>query len=162
MRRNHSGFTLLEIMVVVMLIALTVTLVGVNLSRDLDQVANLEAQRFAKLLAHVRDESVLTGKIYAIEVNEQDKTYHFLESPGDWSPVTHDDILRQRHFPEYLSVRFDLLQRENPDAKSLLIVQGDDEITPFNLVLTGDKYLHIVALDEAFNVSVERVEKDES
>lgn len=162
MTRNHSGFTLLEIMVVVMLIALTVTLVGVNLGRDLDQVANLEAQRFAKLLAHVRDESVLTGKIYAIEVNEQDKTYHFLESPEKWARVTQDDVLRQRHFPEYLSIRFDILQRDNADDKNLLIVQGDDEITPFKLVLTGDKYLHVVALDESLNVSVEQVGKDES
>ena len=160
MHRNHRGFTLLEIMVVVVLIALTVTLVGVNLGRDLDQVANLEAQRFAKLLDHVRAESVLTGKIYAVEVNEQDKTYHFLESPEKWARVTQDDILRQRYFPEYLSIRFDILQRENSDS-GMLIVQGDAEITPFKLVVTGDKYLHVVALDEAFNVSVEQVERDE-
>ena len=67
---DQGGFTLLEIMVVVVLIALTVTLVGMNLGRDTDQIAQLEATRFARLLSQVRDESVLTGKSYAIELNE--------------------------------------------------------------------------------------------
>ena len=69
----QSGFTLLEIMVVVVLISLTVTLVSINLDRDLDQIAHREAVRFARLLEHVREESILTGKVYAIDENKKDK-----------------------------------------------------------------------------------------
>ena len=99
----QRGFTLLEIMVVVVLIALTVTLVGLNLNRDLDQIAGLEAERFAKLLEHLRYESVLTGKSYAIEVDEQKKIYRFLESSDKWLPIKNDDLLRPRKIPDFLT-----------------------------------------------------------
>lgn len=156
----QRGFTLLEIMVVVVLIALTVTLVGLNLNRDLDQIASLEAERFAKLLEHLRDESVLTGKSYAIEVDEQKNVYRFLESADKWLPVKNDDLLRPRRFPEYLSVKMDVFQKGEDDSSEYLIVQGLGEITPFQLVVAGEEYLHIVKLDDSFNVMVEQVDPD--
>lgn len=155
---SQRGFTLLEVMVVVVLIALTVTLVGLNLNRDLDQIAGLEANRFAKLLEHLRDESVLTGKSYAIEVDEQKKTYRFLESSEKWLPVKDDDLLRPRSFPEYLAVEMDVFRKAEDGSAGLLIVQGLGEITPFQLSVSGDEYLHIVRLDDAFNVTVEQVD----
>ena len=155
---DQRGFTLLEIMVVVVLIALTVTLVGLNLNRDLDQIAGLEADRFAKLLEHLRDESVLTGKSYAIEVDEQKKIYRFLESSEKWLPVKDDDLLRPRRFPEYLTVKMDVFRKGENESTELLIVQGLGEITPFQLAVSGDEYLYIVKLDDSFNVTVERVD----
>lgn len=158
----QAGFTLLEIMVVVILISLTVTLVSINLDRDLDQVARQEALRFAKLLEHVREESILTGKIYAIQVDENDKTYRFMESGEEWTPVKGDDLLRKRLFPEYLSVRFDALQVQEEGEAALLIVQGLGDVTPFELVVSGDDFLHVVKLDDDFNVVVDKVARDES
>jgi len=157
---GQGGFTLLEIMVVVVLIALTVTLVGLNLDRDLDRVAGLEANRFAKLLEHVRDESILTGKSYAIEVNETKKSYRFLESPDRWVPVENDDLLRPRKIPEYLSVEIEVYQKEGNNSTGLLVIQGLGEVTPFRLVVSGDRYLHIVSLDDSSNVLVEQVDRD--
>jgi len=157
---GQRGFTLLEIMVVVVLIALTVTLVGLNLNRDLDQIAGLEADRFAKLLDYLRDESVLTGKSYAIEVDEQKKIYRFLESSDKWLPVKNDDLLRPRSFPEFLSVELDVFQKRENDSNGLLIVQGLGEITPFRLIVSGDEYQYIVELDDSFNVVVDQVDPD--
>lgn len=159
-RHGAQGFSLLEIMVVVVLIALTVTLVELNLNRDLDRVAQLEARRFAKLVEHARDESVLSGKVYAVEVDERRKSYLFLESPSRWTPVRGDDILRERYFPEYLSVRFDLLQSAGEAGRKLLILAGTGDMTPFQLVVTGDRFLHMVKLDDAANLMVDRVERD--
>ena len=146
-------------MVVVILIALTVSLIGVNLGRDLDQIAELEANRFARLVEHVRDESILSGEVYAIEVDEKRKAYQFLQASRQWLPVTKDDVLRPRHFPEYLSVRFDLLQRRETDERALLVVQGIGGITPFRLTVEGNKFIHVVGLDESLNIKVDRVNK---
>jgi len=184
---RQTGFTLLEIMVVVILISITVTLVSINLDRDLDQVARQEARRFAKLLEHLREESILTGKVYAIEIDEQNKSYRFLEpgqksssakdeeESGDekkttrsgdsgfkWTPVNGDDLFRKRLFPEYLSVRFDALQGTNEGTESLLIVHGLGDVTPFQLSVAGDNYLHVVKLDDNFNVIVDQVVRDDT
>ena len=149
-------------MIVVILIALTVSLIGVNLGPDLDQVAELEANRFAKLVEHLRDESILTGKVYAIEVDEKRKTYQFLQAPPQWRSVSKDDILRPRHFPDYLSVHFDILQRRETDQRVLLVVEGLGEITPFRLSVEGDRFTHVVTLDDALNIKVNQVNKDAS
>ncbi|MDJ0956069.1 MAG: prepilin-type N-terminal cleavage/methylation domain-containing protein [Arenicellales bacterium] len=160
--KNQRGFTLLEIMVVVILVVLTVSLIGVNLGRDLDQIAQLEASRFARLVEHVRDQSILSGEVYAIEVDDRRKTYQFLQASRQWHPVTKDDVLRPRYFPDYLSVRFDILQRSETDQRMLLVVQGLGEITPFRLSVEGDKFVHVVTLDDSLNVKVDRVNRDAS
>ncbi|MFC1681504.1 Tfp pilus assembly protein FimT/FimU [Pseudomonadota bacterium] len=159
-RVHQKGFTLLEIMVVVILISITVTLVSINLDRDLDQVAHQEALRFAKLLEHVREESILTGKSYAVEIDENKKSYRFMESADGWKPVKGDDLLRKRLFPEFLSVKFDALQGSAESDGGRVIVQGLGDVTPFQLVVSGDNYLHVVKLDDAFNVIVDRVARD--
>lgn len=158
---RQRGFTLLEIMVVVVLIALTVTMVGLNLDRDVDQVAQLEARRFAKLLSHLQDESILSGKAYAIAVDEQDKKYSFLESPGEWTPVVGDDVLRDRYFPDYLRVRFEVLQSPPDDRSGLLIVESSGDITPFELIVFGERYRQIVTLDDTLDVKIRQVGRDE-
>ena len=146
---------------VVVLIALTVSLVGLNLDRDADQVAQLEARRFAQLLSHVQDESILSGKAYAIAVDEQEKKYSFLESPGEWSPVVGDDILRDRYFPDYLRVRFQILQSPPEDRSGLLIVDASGEVTPFELVVFGARYQQVVTLDDTLQVTIQQVGVDE-
>lgn len=148
-------------MVVVVLIALTVSLVGLTFDRDVDQVAALEARRFAQLIEHIRDESILSGKIYAIEVDEQAKTYGFLESAGEWAPVRQDDILRQRRFPEYLTIRFEVLQTGDEGSQSLLVVQSSGEITPFQLTVAGEKFINVVSLDDSLDILVNQVSRDE-
>lgn len=158
-RWRQQGFTLLEIMVVVILIVLTVSLVGVNLGRDLDQVAELEARRFARLVEHVRDDSILSGRVYAIEVDEARRSYRFLEADGEWKSVTRDDVLRQRHFPEYLPVRFEVPEQAIA-SRGLLVIQGLGEITPFRLAVGGEKYWHVVFLDDSLNVRIDRTPKD--
>jgi general secretion pathway protein H len=160
--QRQFGFTLLEIMVVVVLIALTVSLVSLNLDRDIDRVAHHEALRFAKLVEHLREESILTGKSYAVEVNEERRSYRFLETEEKWVPVKNDDLLRRRYFPEYLSVRFDTLQGQSEDDNGLLVVEGLGNVTPFQLVVSGDDFLHVVKLDDAYNVIVDQVARDET
>jgi hypothetical protein len=54
----------------------------------------------------------------------------------------------------------DIFQKGEDDSSEFLIVQGLGEITPFQLVVTGGEYLHIVKLDDSFNVMVEQVDPD--
>ena len=85
-----------------------------------------------------------------------------MEAGEEWTPVSNDDLLRKRLFPEYLSIKFDALQGVGGDGPGLLIVQGFGDVTPFQLVVSGDNYLHVVKLDDAFNVIVEQVARDDS
>ena len=152
----QRGFTLLEIMVVVVLIGLGVTLITLNLERDVDQVADLEARRFASLIEYLRDESILTGRLYAVEVDEAEKRYQFLIYDKEWVTVNRDDVLRQRVIPEYLGLRFSAPD----DLKNRLVVDSLGELTEFELTILGDETDYIVTLDDAQNIEVQRKKRE--
>lgn len=142
---QQSGFTLVEIMVVVVLIALSATFAVVNLQRDADQIAELEARRFAQLIKQVREESILSGRRYAVAINDKDNTYRFLIHRNEWMPVEHDELLRPRRFPSDLKVSFTLPGA--PTGQELLIVDEIGEMTAFELALSGASNRYIVSLD---------------
>ena len=154
------GFSLLEIMVVVLLIGLTVTLVSLSLQHDADRLAELEARRFVALLEHVREESILTGRAIGIEVDEAEGRLRFL-APGEaWSPIEQDDVLHPRRFAETVTVRLDLLEQDAAGADvaspRVIVVEAVGEISPFVLTLVGDADAFVVSMDEDQNLAIER------
>jgi len=99
-RRNAApparGFTLIEILVVMVLIAITVSLASVKFHRDDRQVLRDEALKLAALLAHARDEAILTGA--PIGWQAVDSGYRFVRRSLDrrWEEMGGDDTLRSR------------------------------------------------------------------
>ena len=182
--RRCQGFTLIEIMLVVLLISITVTLVTVNLQRDPDQIAEQEAKRFMALVEHVRGESVLTGRTIGIAVEANDNTYSFMRPGGTWSPISDDDILRTRYVPEYLNVEVDIQaqagsdddqnddgeddeesneedKKEKPPPK-YIIVSSIGDITPFVFTVSGDDLSYRVSLQDGQNLAFEEAANDAS
>lgn len=152
MRNGQNGFTLLEIMVVVVLIAISATFAVINLERDADRIAELEARRFARLIEHARDESILSGRPYALQVDPVDRSYTFLQYQQQWSEVENDDVFRHRSFPEDLEIAFET--PDVPGSGNLLVIEGLGVIMPFVLTIRGESSSYKVSIDEAQNVIV--------
>ncbi len=150
--KRNAGFTLIEVLVVVALLGLIVTLLVVNIERDLDQTAELEAKRFRALIEHARDESLLSGRPYAVQFDEAERSYRFLIPGEPWQVVTNDDVLRKRQLPEGIALRLDV--READAGGQLLVVDGLGSITPFVLVVSGDSKEYLVTIDAAQNVQL--------
>lgn len=139
-------------MVVVVLIAITATFAVVNLQRDVNQIAELEARRFAQLIEQARDESILSGRPYAVEVTPDDNSYRFLVHRSGWVAVEDDDIFRPRRIPPDLTVSF--ATQGAPDTQNLLVIDGLGEISAFELSLRGDTRGYTVRLDDNRQVVV--------
>lgn len=151
-RTGQRGFSLLEIIVVVVLIAISVSYVLVRLERDPDAVAELEAKRFASLVAQARDESILSGRPYAVEVDSKLRAYTFLQHGEEWAPVTDDEVFRARRVPSDLDIALNVL--DGPESSGLLLIEGLGEISPFELKIGGDERVYTVSIDESQNLSV--------
>ena len=141
-------------MVVVLLIGVSVTVIVVNLERDIDQVAEQEARRFATLVEHLRDESILTGRLHGIEIDEPERRYQFLRFDKEWLPVEQDDSFRPRVIPDYLDVQLNAGQEQ--DGNTLVVVDALGEIQPFFVTIIGRDFEYVVNVNSRQNVEVER------
>jgi general secretion pathway protein H len=96
-RRAARGFTLVELMIVMVIIGITLGLVSLNAIPSPQQHLQNEAQRLALLLQLARDEAIVRNRLVAFEANGE--RYRFLvRNETRWDPVVGDDLLRERAF----------------------------------------------------------------
>ena len=99
-----SGFTLIEILVVLLVIGISIALVGVNLHRDPKQELREQSQRLALLLQAARSEAITSGKSLAWIA--QPPNYGFYTRDGDrkWTVAMTDDPFGPGVFPGQVSL----------------------------------------------------------
>lgn len=144
----EGGFTLIEIIVVVAIIGTMVAVIGVSMSRDADRLARFEAERFHLIVNEVRDEAILAGADFFLEVDERTNSYVFIRAfaRGDES----DDLglLRRRHLETGVTLRWKILDEindEEPPTRVLISSLGD--IAPFRTLFVGDELSFEVYVD---------------
>ena len=110
------GFTLLELLVVIVLAGIIMGMVSFNAMPSEHQLLQNEAQRIALLLQLARDEAIVRNRPIAFEADSEG--YHFLVREDEqWQPITDDDLLREREFkhpPVGLSINLPLAQQSVP------------------------------------------------
>jgi general secretion pathway protein H len=149
MRRLQHGFTLLELMVVVVLIGIILTFVvrSVGDGGRSDHIKR-EVQRISALIELVGEESVLKSSVIGLRFEEQG--YAFMRfGDSKWVDIEQDDLLKPHQFDEAMelellvegfSVDFDRLTQRAGDEdeavqKPQVVFLPSGERTPFELAL---------------------------
>ena len=149
------GFTLVEVLVVVVIIAILVALVAVQLSPDARQSLREEGTRLAALLAHARDEAIVTGAPLAWQ--HTDAGYRFLQRGPDrtWQPVDQDASLRVRVLPTGVSVAGIETPATANGGNSMIVLSPTGIADPFRITLALGEHRVQVASDGVTSPSVE-------
>ena len=95
----------------VFLIGLISGLVVLNIGQDDEDIARLEARRFAALVEHLQDESIIAGVPMGVVMSTIDNRYDFWELVDTWERVETVDVLREREVPSDVSLGMVLLQQ---------------------------------------------------
>ena len=96
-RRPAGGFTLVEIMVVMVIIGITLGMVSLNVVPSPRQELQKDAQRLALLLQLARDEAIVRNRLVTFEATPE--RYRFLgRNETRWDLINGDEMLREREF----------------------------------------------------------------
>jgi len=105
-KKRSQGFTLIEILVVVIIISVSIGLVVVNItSGSAEQVAKEETIRLQQLLKFAHEQSVIRAEEYGIRFYTTG--YRFMKHNAEddsWIDLTQDKLLRSRVLPEPLEL----------------------------------------------------------
>lgn len=125
-----SGFTLLELLVVIVIIGIvsSFALLSTGLVSH-DQPINKESQRLLALLQMASEESVLKSEELGLMVSTDG--YHFVRyDQNAWQPMD-DDLFRERSLPDHLTLNLVLEGRpivlDDPAADSDTKAKSDTE-----------------------------------
>ncbi len=151
MPRSCKGFTLLELMVVLLIIGITLTFITFSVSTREDEIG-MEARRLAALINLAKDEAILNTKEYGWSFTENE--YGFVQFVEDgWEELEDDEVLRRRKLPDGVSFEvylegervaqedFSLTENEEMQPPRIYLLSSG-EYTPFSIVL-ADQYSDI-------------------
>jgi general secretion pathway protein H len=143
---KRHGFTLLELLVVLVIVGMTLGAVVLNVNPGQRQLLYNEAQRIAQLMQLARDEAIVRNQAIAFETDST--RYRFLiREANEWRPLLGDELLRERSYRiAPLSLRLDpvITNSQGP----LRIVFGREPVDkPFSLSLTTDVHRVVVRAD---------------
>ncbi|QNM97699.1 GspH/FimT family pseudopilin [Chitinimonas koreensis] len=137
--RRTAGFTLLEILVVLVIIAIIVTLAAVRFGPSDGDLLQRESERLSLLLESARDEAIAGGAMLAFGLDGQGYRFWSQDAQGQWQVIENNDALRPRALPEQVQVETMQvnLQPLARDGRILFAPTGVN--APFELLLrAGD------------------------
>ena len=109
---QQHGFTLLELLVVVVIVAILFTYTTLAIRSDsAEDLIKKEAFRLERLIQLALEEAILRGEEYAIEIHLDG--YRFLRfTETQWLPLSNDKILGARELPLDMELEMSLEDTE--------------------------------------------------
>lgn len=137
--RQQTGFTLLELLVVMLLLAIIAGMVGVNLMRDPATTVREEAQRLGLLLQTAQEEAILQGTLYAISMEPARYQFLHLDDEGVMKNIDSDTLLGPRELPDDVKIVSVLIDGAVSDQeKTGFIITPLGDLPDFAIVFEHD------------------------
>ncbi len=138
MRKLNNGFTLIEIMVVIVIAAVLMSAVALSFPPVGDKLLKENADRFSALISLAQDEAILQSTELAVEITPDGYSF-YRNNDNAWAAFS-DPPFSKRKLPSEISTKMyldgisiDLKDRENDKPQVVILSSG--EMTPFTYTL---------------------------
>ena len=137
-----QGFTLIEMLVVLMIMGLFIGLVSTITRPDDRAVLQLEAERLSQLLDFAASEAQLSGKSIAWTADESGYRFWRLGDDGSWTEIRDSELLRARTLPQGVTVSDFRVENMRPQGAMRLEFrpQGSSLAFAIGLSLGAERY----------------------
>lgn len=157
------GFTLVEMMVVLLIIGLMTGIAVLSMDLTRGDAADRTADRLRDLIGVASDQADLQGRNLAIGFWKHGWRFYELDGQGRWRVPVRDPLLRPRHLGRAMSLRLrlqglrvDLAGKETTHPQVFLLAGGDAQ--PFVLDILQDGSLRVrLTGDSLGTVTVRRL-----
>jgi general secretion pathway protein H len=107
MKKRAAGFTLIEMMLVLVLLATSAVAVIISLPESKDDKVKDEAARFYQLVQLLGEDALLNGVDYGIRIERH--RYQFLElTRDDWQPIKESKFFTEVDVGEDINLRVEI------------------------------------------------------
>ncbi|MEH6532202.1 type II secretion system minor pseudopilin GspH [Photobacterium frigidiphilum] len=107
MNKRAAGFTLIEMMLVLVLLATSAVAVIISLPESKDDKVKDEAARFYQLVQLLGEDALLNGVDYGIRIERH--RYQFLElTRNDWQPIKESKFFTEVDVGEDINLRVEI------------------------------------------------------
>jgi len=135
---RSCGFTLLELLVVLVIVGITLGAVSLKAMPSERQILQNDAQRIALLLQLARDEAILRNRPIEFEAESDRYRFKYFEE-NSWHLLENDEMLREREF-KLPPVSFSINPAPVDLPPPLRIVFGREPVgIPFKLTLASEQ-----------------------
>jgi len=129
------GFTLIEITVILLLLAIILSFVGINLTRDERDIVRDEADRLALVIRAVHEEAIMQGRPYAFAPATDGYRFLRVDDSGKLKPLGAADAFAPYRLPAPVEIAGVELEGAKEDKDPLIVLDPSGALPVFTIVL---------------------------
>jgi general secretion pathway protein H len=150
-----SGFTLVEILIVIVILGIAAGLTIASVAPDERDLAAREARRFAGSLEYAAQRAQFRSELLGVSAVGHSIRYWRRDGANDrWQAIDDDDILRERVLPDPLDAMALAFAGRAVASDAVVPLRASGRNEPFAFAVTTPSSRMIVALDPLNRVSV--------
>lgn len=142
---RNRGFTLLEVMVVLVLIGIITSFAVLSTGGGQNDRLATEARRLAALIELTHQEAILRSEQRGARFTETGYAFSVLDDNGEWQPADDSSLLNRYQLPAGLTLQLQVegrpadLKKDQESLTPQVLLLSSGEATDFTLILSNDE-----------------------